>query len=587
MNSKKTSRSAGSKRNFSRKKKRKWNCVVPKEVLANTKKPPDEPSCSSERKLASDLPIPDSSSTNYFMLTHFSVVESIVKSLNCPECFGTVNLTDEISKRCGYAHSLTIKCEEPVCMWSKSFSTSPEIKKEKQSKGRNMYEVNVRSVIAFREIGCGYASMNTFSSLMNVKCLSETPFQHINKKVMVSYKNVAMNSMKVAASEAPRVDIVNEMPCTRVSVDGSWQRRGHASLHGVVTAIAGEKCVDVEIKSRHCFGCKMWKGKENSSEYEIWKLGHYCQINHDRSSGAMESTGAVDIFSRSVSQNNLIYKEYLGDGDTSSFADVVKSKPYEAYDVIPVKLECIGHVQKRLGTRLRNMVKSHKGTKTPLSGRGKLTDKCINSMQNYYGMAIRRNITNLYAMKKAVFAIMFHFTDIPNLSERHKFCPRDVDTWCRYWKDSTTYKPHSSIPIWIKDLLVPTFRSLQDDSLLSKCLHGKTQNSNEALNGIIWSRVPKTTFVSRETIEMGTYSAVIHFNDGFKGILQVLNHFKLKGHVTESKAVHRDRMRIRQMKRKSTDKCIKQRKKLRSLAKGYSDKLKEKEPRESYVTGGH
>ena len=39
------------------------------------------------------------------------------------------------------------------------------------------------------------------------------------------------------------------------------------------------------------------------------------------------------------------------------------------------------------------------------------------------------------------------------------------------------------------------------------------QNSSEAINGVIWSRVPKSTFVSKGTIEMGAHSAIIHYND--------------------------------------------------------------------------
>ena len=72
--------------------------------------------------------------------------------------------------------------------------------------------------------------------------------------------------------------------------------------------------------------------------------------------------------------------------------------------MIPEKLECVGHVQKRLSTRLRNLVKKYKGTKMPISGKGKLTEKLINSIQNFYGMAIRSNKGYLYEMKKAVYA---------------------------------------------------------------------------------------------------------------------------------------------------------------------------------------
>ena len=57
------------------------------------------------------------------------------------------------------------------------------------------------------------------------------------------------------------------------------------------------------------------------------------------------------------------------------------------------------------------------------------------------------------------------------------------------------------------------------DSLLEKCLHGKTQNVNEALNGLI---CPKDVFVSKNVIEIGVSSAIIHFNDGCAGIIPAL-----------------------------------------------------------------
>ena len=43
------------------------------------------------------------------------------------------------------------------------------------------------------------------------------------------------------------------------------------------------------------------------------------------------------------------YSHYFGDGDTESFKKVVDSKPY-GDDLKPIKLECVGQVQKRLGT---------------------------------------------------------------------------------------------------------------------------------------------------------------------------------------------------------------------------------------------
>ena len=79
-------------------------------------------------------------------------------------------------------------------------------------------------------------------------------------------------------------------------------------------------------------------------------------------------------------------------------------------NILPEKLECVGHGQKRLGTRIQNLVKQHKGISTPLSSKRKLTKKTINSMQYYYGRAIHENKGDLYAMKKTgVF--LWHCTD--------------------------------------------------------------------------------------------------------------------------------------------------------------------------------
>ena len=60
---------------------------------------------------------------------------------------------------------------------------------------------------------------------------------------------------------------------------------------------------------------------------------------------------------------------------------------------------------------LRNKVKEYKGTKTTISGKGKLTEKTISSMQNLYGIAIRENKNDLFLMKNSVGAILWHCTD--------------------------------------------------------------------------------------------------------------------------------------------------------------------------------
>ena len=74
-----------------------------------------------------------------------------------------------------------------------------------------------------------------------------------------------------------------------------------------------------------------------------------------------------------------------------SFKDIAESNIYPGHEV--EKHECIGHVQKRVGYRLRTYKSDYKSTllsdHKKLSGAGRLTNKVKNTLQNYYGMVIR------------------------------------------------------------------------------------------------------------------------------------------------------------------------------------------------------
>ena len=57
---------------------------------------------------------------------------------------------------------------------------------------------------------------------------------------------------------------------------------------------------------------------------------------------------------------------------------------------------------------------------------------------------------------------------------------------------------------------------------MQKCLHEKTQNINESLNGLIWKRCPKDVFGGRVTLELGAASAVLAFSDELTGIIEYI-----------------------------------------------------------------
>lgn len=89
-----------------------------------------------------------------------------------------------------------------------------------------------------------------------------------------------------------------------------------------------------------------------------------------------------EMFSASIEKFGVRYVNYIG--DSKIFKALLDLKPYG--DEFPIrKSECVNHVEKRMGTRLRNV------RKKKLEGKGKLTENLIKKLTKYYGLAIMRN----------------------------------------------------------------------------------------------------------------------------------------------------------------------------------------------------
>lgn len=200
------------------------------------------------------------------------------------------------------------------------------------------------------------------------------------------------------------------------------------------------------------------------------------------------------------------------------------------------KLECVGHDEKRMSSRLTK-IKSKMGRNQmsdgkTIGGRGRLTDTAIKLIQKFYGLAIRRNTNSLDKMRTAVWATFCHLqssNDIPT----HGLCPVCEDSWCKFQRTKAKgehydHNDHFHLPKIIMTEIKPIFEDLAKTDLLRKCLHGGTQNQNESLNNIIWSRIPKSTIVLRKTLELGVYEAIACFNKGNIVRCEVLKKLRLQ-----------------------------------------------------------
>uniref|UniRef100_A0A0B7BRA0 Mutator-like transposase domain-containing protein n=1 Tax=Arion vulgaris TaxID=1028688 RepID=A0A0B7BRA0_9EUPU len=388
--------------------------------------------------------------------------------------------------------------------------------------------VNLRLQLAMYSIGCHYEKTKQFLGNMNMPPpVGETRSRVLKKQIHDATKDVAKQCMSEAAKELKD----EQGPEVTVSCDATWQRRGFVSKNGVSTVLSvntnkgPSKVLDSYVSSNHCAKCLNAKKRfPNIADYQEWFKTHAsnCQQNHIGSSGKMEPDGIMNIFRRSEKNHNLIYTGYLGDGDSKSYKSVAEAVPPVYNGASITKLECCGHIQKRMGKRLLDKVSEYKGQSFTeggkkfigIGGAGRLTVTAIKRIQGHYGAAIRKNIGNLEEMKKSVWAIFNH----------RKGNHKDCGSWCP--KDKVL-ADKNKLPNFVLDKIMPVFVELSSEVLLKKCLHVGTQNANESFHHLIWTRCPKTTFVGRIRLEIAVDDATIVFNNGELGRHNIFNKLSL------------------------------------------------------------
>ncbi|GFT96144.1 uncharacterized protein TNCV_1884671 [Trichonephila clavipes] len=165
-----------------------------------------------------------------------------------------------------------------------------------------------------------------------------------------------------------------------------------------------------------------------------------------------------------------------GDGDTKTFNALSENKPY-GDDHLIQKIECVGHVQKRMG---------------------RLTDSLIDKLAHYYGNAIRCNSTSVKEMRKAIWAVWGHSCSTDD-EPMHWFCPTNPNTWCKYNaainNNLQNYKHKPSVAKAVRDVIKPVFADLSHPALLKKCLGVHLQK----LYGDNLSFINRTVWCSRPT----------------------------------------------------------------------------------------
>ncbi|KAK8372148.1 hypothetical protein O3P69_013535 [Scylla paramamosain] len=316
--------------------------------------------------------------------------------------------------------------------------------------------------------------------------------------------------------------------------------RGHKSHIGAgfVIEMTTGFVMDFELLSNFCKSCSTKKKQLNDEEkFEEWRKNVHvgmCQANFHGLSGRMEAECAIRMWGRSENLG-FQYTTFLSDGDSSAFTAVTAmNNGAGPYNVQVEKEECVNHVKKRMGTRLRKLkeeLKEEKVTKTGkvirrsvVGGKHQLTDSQINALQQYYGKAIKDSIgTDYITMKKNIMSGFLHAISRDGDGNHHHL--QCNPSWCVFKKALDNNEPmpsHNIMKNYLRlekkyeDRVKAIYHDLSTPALLARCMKGHTQNRNEGLHSKLWLHQNKAKFAGLNRVRFMSQLTILNHNLGYE-----------------------------------------------------------------------
>ena len=123
--------------------------------------------------------------------------------------------------------------------------------------------------------------------------------------------------------------------------------------------------------------------------------------------------------------------------------------------------------------------------------KSRLTLARIDTIQNFFGKAVRKNKGNPQNMTKAIWAILDYYSSSVDQQKHHNF-PKEENSWCAYQREISTGQGTYNLAKWpltkvIVDVLNPLFIRSTNEDFLDRCKQESNQNSNKSFNSLVWS----------------------------------------------------------------------------------------------------
>jgi hypothetical protein len=277
-------------------------------------------------------------------------------------------------------------------------------------------DINYDAVLAITNIGSGFSHLEEIMLNLNTPCMSKTYFQRMQRKLCKNYDNAATKCMHKAVEEEIELARAHgdfkddETPLLTVIVDGCWSKRSYRANYSALSGCAviigfyTKKVLWFGVRNKYCVICERAK---NSNEIitEAKYLAHKvkCNINYSGASTGMETSILVEGFKKSLPLYGVIYKYFIGDGDSSLSKKLTTTDKNDRIyvDVDIQKIECKNHLMRNLDRKLRELVS------------GKTKNKYTSISNINFGLKYRKILGNrAHQIRRDIRAAVKHWKNV-------------------------------------------------------------------------------------------------------------------------------------------------------------------------------
>lgn len=455
---------------------------------------------------------------------------------------------------CGL-NTMELTCETSLGLHSKFLLTCLLCKTQFTISNSNM-NLNKMAVEGIVAAGCGKAQLNQLLAALELPVLSQHTYENMQDIIFDEWEVTAWEEMKKAGQREKEAAIkegrlTNDgIPIIDVILDGCWSKRSYRTNYAApsgAACIIGRRFGQVlymAVKNKYCCICSRAEHRN-----EIVRQ-HECYKNYTGPSTAMESAIIAEGFKKSIEMHGVIYGRFIADGDSSTYAKIINTRPYPFLTV--EKIGCRNHILRNLCNKLQSLKSD---TKFIISERKLLTNVKILSARRYiinsikyHGNQKEEKHDKIKKLHADILMCMHHAFGC------HDSCNKNICTE----KNTPEFQMIYNTNLWQKISHCVNCTATQARSLIENV----DSNIVESFNGVVAKLVggKRVNYSRKRSYQARCTGAVVAFNSGrlLTTVHKTVGHKSHDAIANFEDTVDKTRRYNRSLKRKRNRKFITQ-----------------------------